>query len=175
VISFLTKTNKGENDMSIYDDLTQSGQLAKGDYLTILESVEMKVSKAGNEYIALKFRTKEKETIYHNLHFSEKAIGMSIKQLKSLKLLASLPIYASLKDLDADKANFVRKVMELLMQIEKKKITISITGYDENDRPKTWIKSYDDVMNAAIQKDIPSQSNQKSFSKTPSMDEEIPF
>lgn len=161
--------------MSIYDSIAQDGQLTKGDYLTILENVEMKVSKAGNEYIALRFRTKEKETIYHNLHFSEKAIAMSIKQLKSLKLVNALPIYASVKDLEADKANFVRKVMELLMQIERKKITVSITGFDENDRPRTWIKSYDDVINAAIQKDIPSQSVQKSVGHRVTDDETIPF
>jgi hypothetical protein len=160
--------------MSIYDSMTAEGQLQKGDYLTIMESVEMKVSKAGNEYVALKFRTKEKESIYHNLHFSEKAIAMSIKQLKSLKLVGSLPIYASVKDLEADKVNFVRKVVELLMQMERKKITISITGYDDSGRARTWIKSYDDVLNAAIQKDIPSQSTQKAVTST-SVNDDLPF
>lgn len=163
--------------MSIYDSMAQGDQLAKGDYLTILESSELKVSKSGNEYIALRFKTREKDTIFHNLHFSEKAIGMSIKQLKSLKLLNSLPIYASIKDLEADKANFVRKVMELLMQIERKKITVSITGYDDSDRPRVWIKSYDDILNAAIQKDIPSQSTQKTLPSTTNNqgNDELPF
>ena len=158
--------------MSIYDDISNEGSLAKGDHLAKLDNVEIKVSKGGNEYINLKFKLKSGEVLWHNLFFSEKALPMAIRQLKSLKLIASLPIYSSTQDLLNDGANFMRKVESLLTQLDGKKVMMSCTGHDDSGRPKLWIKEYADVENAAIQKANPeSKKADSGFNDK----EEIPF
>jgi hypothetical protein len=162
--------------MSLYDEILNEGQLAKGDHLTMLKSIDMKVSKnSGNEYLNLIFKTKEGEIIYHNLSFSKKAVPMLIKQLKNIKIVAALPIYASVDDLVADGANFIRKVMTLMMDMVGKKFIIKVTGYDDNNRPKTWIEKYADIENKAVQRDVPKAAVDPRSVDTISDSDEIPF
>lgn len=163
--------------MSIYDELTQKNLLPKGDHVAMIEDVEMKVSKSsGKEYLTLKLKLRSGELLFHNFYFSSGALPMTVKQLKNLKILSSLPIYDSVKSLESDINNFIRKTMELLMALQKKKITIKVTGYDDNDRPKTWVQAYSDIENAAIQKEIPKSAlaSQKTIVAQSDSDE-IPF
>lgn len=159
--------------MSVYEELMDGGRIPKGDHLARIDAVDLKVSKAkGNEYLQLRLKLKSGDAIWHNLNFTEGTIPMTVKQLKNLSLIESLPIYASVSDLIKDKDNFIRKTMNLLTALEGKKITIKVTGHDESDRPKTWIQSFDDIPNAAIQTESKKTSTKpSSFNEK----EELPF
>lgn len=139
--------------MSAYEKLMVSqNALQKGKYLAIITDCEIKVSKAGNEYLGLKLKTEKGGTLFYNLfNHSEGSLKMLIPQLKKLLLLEKLPLYASVDDILKDKANFLRKIETAINSILKKKIEITVSGHDDDGREKLFISGFMDIPNEAFQ------------------------